>query len=59
MTADLILKALVVITMNPTSERVDAVAIDTTSGRIAAVGSLEECQQARRTRWSRILATLC
>ncbi len=46
MTADLILKALVVITMNPTSERVDAVAIDTTSGRIAAVGSLEECQQA-------------
>jgi len=46
MNADLILKALVVITMNPTADRVDSVAVDTTSGRITAVGSLEECQRA-------------
>ncbi len=46
MTADLILKALVVITMNPTADRVEAVAVDTTSGKIAAVGTLKECQQA-------------
>ncbi len=46
MAADLILKALVVITMNPTADRVDAVAIDTSSGTIVAVGTLEECQRA-------------
>ncbi len=46
MAADLILKALVVITMNPTADRVDAVTIDSTSGRITAVGSLADCQRA-------------
>jgi predicted amidohydrolase YtcJ len=46
MAADLILKALAIITMDATATRADAVAIDTTTGRIAAVGTLEACQQA-------------
>lgn len=46
MAADLILKALAIITMDPTAARVDAVAVDTKTGMIAAVGTLEECQQA-------------
>ena len=46
MAADLILKALAIITMDPTAARVDAVAVDTTTGTIAAVGTLEACRQA-------------
>ena len=46
MAADLILKAIAIITMDPSAARVDAVAVDTTTGMIAAVGTLEECQQA-------------
>ena len=49
MAADLILKALAIITMDPTAARVDAVAVDTTTGTIAAVGTLEACQQAAPT----------
>jgi predicted amidohydrolase YtcJ len=44
MAANLILKALTIITMDATAARADAVAIDTTSGTIAAVGTLEACQ---------------
>ncbi|MCS5617109.1 MAG: amidohydrolase family protein, partial [Pirellulales bacterium] len=46
MPANLILKALTIITMDPAAARAEAVAVDTTTGRIAAVGSLEACQQA-------------
>jgi predicted amidohydrolase YtcJ len=46
MAADLILKALTIITMDASAARADAVAVDTTSGRITAVGTLEACQQA-------------
>ena len=46
MTADLILKAVTIITMDASAARAEAVAIDTTSGRIAVVGTLEACQQA-------------
>jgi predicted amidohydrolase YtcJ len=46
MAANLILKALTIITMDPTAARVDAVAVDTTTGMIAAVGTVEACQQA-------------
>ena len=46
MAADLILKALAVITMDAAAARHEAVAIDTTTGRIAAVGSLETCRAA-------------
>lgn len=49
MTADLILKAVAIITMDAAASRADAVAIDTTSGRIAAVGTLEACRQAAPT----------
>jgi predicted amidohydrolase YtcJ len=44
MTADLILKALTIITMDATAARAEAVAIDTTSGTITAVGTLEACR---------------
>ena len=46
MPANLILKALTIITMDPAAARAEAVAVDTTTGTIAAVGSLEACQQA-------------
>jgi predicted amidohydrolase YtcJ len=46
MPADLILKALTIITMDSTAARADAVAIDTSSGTIAAVGSLDDCRKA-------------
>jgi predicted amidohydrolase YtcJ len=46
MPADLILKALTIITMDATAARAEAVAIDTTTGTIAAVGTLEACQKA-------------
>jgi len=49
MAADLILKAVAIITMDVSTARADAVAIDTTSGRIAAVGTLEACRQAAPT----------
>ena len=49
MAADLILKALAIITMDPAAARVEAVAIDTTSGRIAAVGTLDACTAAAPT----------
>lgn len=46
MAADLILKAATVITMDPDQPRVEAVAVDTTEGTIAAVGTLAACQAA-------------
>jgi len=46
MAADVILKALAVITMDAAAARHEAVAIDTTTGRIAAVGTLEACREA-------------
>jgi predicted amidohydrolase YtcJ len=49
MAADLILKALAIITMDPAAARVEAVAIDTTSGTIAAVGTLDACTTAAPT----------
>jgi len=45
-TADTILKALSIITMEPASPRAQAVAFDSSSGSIVAVGSLVECQAA-------------
>ena len=45
-TADLILKAAAVITMDAADTRAEAIAIDTTTGRIVAVGTLAECQAA-------------
>ncbi len=46
MAADLILKALTIITMDASAARAEAVAIDTNSGKIAVVGTLEACQRA-------------
>lgn len=46
MTADLILKASSIITMEPASPRAEAVAADTLTGSIVAVGTLAECQAA-------------
>ena len=46
MTADTILKASSIITMDPDGSRAEAVAFDASSGIIAAVGSLAECQAA-------------
>ena len=46
MTADLILKASSIITMEPGSPRAEAVAVDTLTGSIVAVGTLAECQAA-------------
>ena len=46
MAADLILKASSVITMDTTSTRGEAVAIDTSTGRIVAVGALADVQAA-------------
>ena len=42
MTADLILKASSIITMEPASPRAEAVAVDTLTGSIVAVGTLAE-----------------
>ncbi len=46
MPADLILKASSIITMEPSSPRAEAVAVDTTAGTIVAVGSLADVQAA-------------
>jgi predicted amidohydrolase YtcJ len=46
MSADLILTASSVITMDEANPRAEAVAIDTASGTIVAVGSLADCQAA-------------
>lgn len=46
MSADLVLKAQSVITMDPAAPRAQAVAIDTGTGAIVAVGTLAECQAA-------------
>lgn len=46
MTADLILKAATIITMESGDPRAEAVAVDTTTGTITAVGSLADCQAA-------------
>lgn len=46
MAADVILKAQSVITMDSDSTRADAVAIDSSTGTIVAVGTLAECQAA-------------
>lgn len=46
MGADLILKAAAIITMEATSPRVEALAIDTASGCITALGTLAEVQAA-------------
>lgn len=46
MTADLILKAQSVITMDEGQPRAEAIAIDTSTGRITAIGSLADVQEA-------------
>ena len=46
MAADLILKVSTIITMNRSSARAEAVAIDTAAGTIVAVGDLQECRSA-------------
>ena len=46
MPATLILKALTIISMDATAARHEAVAIDIGSGRIAAVGTLDDCRKA-------------
>lgn len=46
MAADLILKASVIITMDEAAPRVEAIAVDTSSGEITAVGSLADVQAA-------------
>ena len=46
MTANLILKASSIITMEPEQPRAQAVAVDTSTGEIVAVGTLAECQAA-------------
>lgn len=46
MTADVVLKAQTVITMNDAAPRAEAVAIDSTAGAIVAVGTLADCQAA-------------
>jgi len=43
---DTILKAATIITMDPANPRAEAIAFDSTSGIIAAVGTLAECQSA-------------
>lgn len=46
MSADLILTASSIITMDPQTPRVKAVAVDTATGKIVAMGTLAECQAA-------------
>ena len=46
MSVDLILKASSIITMDPTQPRAQAVAVDTSTGAIIAVGSLTDVQAA-------------
>ena len=46
MAADLILKASTIITMDRTTTRAEAVAIDTAAGTIAAVGTTRQCASA-------------
>ena len=46
MPADLILKASAIITMDDANPRAEAIAIDTASGAIAAVGTVADCQAA-------------
>ena len=46
MSADLILQASSIITMDPALPRAEAVAVDTTTGNIVAVGTLAEVQAA-------------
>ena len=43
MAADLILKASAIITMDVDAPRAEAIAIDTATGTIAAVGTLADC----------------
>ena len=44
MAADLLLKASVIITMDDAHPRVEAIAVDTSTGQITAVGTLAEVQ---------------
>lgn len=46
MPADLILKASTIITMDDAAPHAEAVAVDTTSGTITAIGSLADIQAA-------------
>jgi predicted amidohydrolase YtcJ len=46
MTADMVLTAQSVITMEPSNPRAEAVAVDSSTGAIVAVGTLAECQAA-------------
>ena len=46
MTADLVLKAASIITMEPAQPRAEALAVDTATGTIVAVGTLADCQAA-------------
>ena len=46
MPATVILKASSIITMDPSNPRAEAIAIDESTGKIVAVGSVAECQAA-------------
>lgn len=46
MSANVILKASSIITMDPTNPRADAIAMDDSTGKIVAVGTVAECQAA-------------
>jgi predicted amidohydrolase YtcJ len=46
MTANVILKASSIITMDPSNPRSEAIAIDDITGKIVAVGSVADCQAA-------------
>jgi predicted amidohydrolase YtcJ len=46
MAADLILKAATVVTMDEANPRAEAIAVDTTTGQITAIGSLADVRAA-------------
>ena len=46
MAANVIVKASSIITMDESNPRAEAIAIDTSTGKIVAVGSLTDCQAA-------------
>lgn len=46
MTANVILKASSIITMDPSNPRAEAIAMDDSTGKIVAVGSVAQCQAA-------------
>ena len=59
MAGDLIITASAIITMDKAAPRATAVAVDTDSGTITAVGSLAQCGPRRRARSNATWATPC